>query len=174
MPSLALTALSVAAVAASAVSRVRGAIWVMSISVVGEVQEHVGMMAHCSVRYGAFGIKYVTYSLFWRVEWWIDWPACSGTTRSRHAFFTAAPSVGSIITRRRMAISICCGAARLRCVRPCTKICWLPSRACCFIRAWRRIVLSPPPAIPLSCCVRRSTWALRRAIRWPWPCRRCC
>ena len=22
--------------------------------------------------------------------------------------------------------------------------------------------------------VRRSTWALRRAIRWPWPCRRCC
>ncbi len=43
-----------------------------------------------------------------------------------------------------------------------------------FIRARRRIVLSPPPAIPLSGCVRRSTWALRRAIRWPWPCRRCC
>src|SRR5574343_557633 len=50
--SLALTALSVAAVAASAVSMVRGAIWVMSISVVGEVQEHVGMIALCLVRYG--------------------------------------------------------------------------------------------------------------------------
>jgi hypothetical protein len=31
---------------------VRGAIWVMSISVVGEVQEHVGMIALCLVRYG--------------------------------------------------------------------------------------------------------------------------
>jgi hypothetical protein len=30
----------------------QGAIWVMSISVVGEVQEHVGMIALCLVRYG--------------------------------------------------------------------------------------------------------------------------